>query len=456
MPSRDLKLHLLLICLPAVVLTGIGIVFLTRQSAAAAVREAEIRAIRAEQLAQAVRDRVLDEAPVATERETLLADLETGDGHRRPDGTFAWQVRTGLIRSHGLPTSVASNLAARAFLKDWTDGTPAAAKKPPLRGELVLPASPEPCHVFWARAGARDDRIFGTVFMGDPVASGFGTATIWPVALVLVVLLAGVLAAGAGLMARAAAKARRDDKTKTSFVSNVSHELKTPLAGIGLWIDLLRKGRIGTEDRRQHAYEVIAEENARMMRLVENLLDFSRIESGRTVLHMASVDAGALAVEVADVVRGSFAAHGLEVRTDGTCVARADGDAVRQILLNLLGNAVKYAAADGPVELMVSAANGMVRVAVADRGPGLSAEEQARVFDRFYRADDALDSKTGGLGLGLSISRALARGMGGDLVVATRPGGGCVFTLELPPIEQSNNQSAASCAIISRCERKGK
>lgn len=435
MLSRDLKLYLLLICLPAVALTALGLVFLARQSAAASAREAELRAARAEQVAQTVRDRVLDAAVPAPERETLLDDLETG--RRRPVGVFAWQVRKGLVRSRGLPDAVASNLAARTFLKDWTDGSRAATKKPPLRGELVLPGEPAPHHVFWARAGAAgEDPVFGAVFAGDPVAPGFGTATVWPVALVLAVLLAGVLVAGAGLMARAAAKARRDDETKTSFVSNVSHELKTPLAGIGLWIDLLRSGRIGADERRRHAYDVIAAENARMVRLVENLLDFSRLEAGRTVLHPASVDVGALAAEVAEVVRGDFAAHGLQVRAAGACTAWADADAVRQVLLNLLGNAAKYAAAGGPVEVAVAGADGVVRASVADRGPGLPAEARARVFDRFYRADDALDSKTGGLGLGLSISRALARGMDGDLSVAARPGGGCVFTLELPA-EQS-------------------
>ena len=450
MLSRDLKLYLLLICLPAVLLTGVGIAFLVRQSSVAAAREAEIRAVRAEQAAQAVLERVRDDASDTSERETLLADLEAGAGARRPDGVFVWQVRTGLVRSRGLPDAVASNLAARAFLKDWTDGSRAATKKPPLRGELVLAADPVPFHVFWARAGARDDRVFGAVFAGDPVAEGFGTATLWPVALVLVVLLAGVLVAGAGLMARAAAKARRDDETKTSFVSNVSHELKTPLAGIGLWIDLLRNGRIGTEDRRRHAYDVIAGENARMVRLVENLLDFSRLEAGRAVLHPASVDVAALAAEVAEVVRGDFAAHGLEVRAAGAAAAWADADAVRQILLNLLGNAAKYAAAGGPVEVEVAAADGAVRVSVADRGPGLSAEARARVFDRFYRADAALDSKTGGLGLGLSISRALARGMGGGLSVAARPGGGCVFALELPAgqSEQSPNRTISSSPLV--------
>ena len=247
----------------------------------------------------------------------------------------------------------------------------------------------------------------------------------------LALLLACVLVAGAWLMARAAAKARRDDETKTSFVSNASHELKTPLAGIGLWIDLLREGRLKTDAQRAHAYDVIAGENARMVRLVQNLLDFSRLEAGRGVFHFTEVDVDGLVAEVADVVRGGVAAHGLDLRPGGAGIARVDVDAVKQILVNLLGNAAKYAAAGGPVELATAAEGDGVRVTVSDRGPGLPPEARARVFERFYRADDALDAKTGGLGLGLSISQGLARGMGGDLSVAPRAGGGCVFTLQL-------------------------
>lgn len=436
MLSRDLKLYLLLICLPAVVLTALGLAFLVRQSVAASAREADLRAARAEQVAQAVRDHVEDDLSATSCRETLLADLEAGSGRRHPDGVFAWQPRAGVVRSRGLPDMVVSNLAARAFLKDWTDGSRAATKKPPLRGELVLPAERTAYHVFWARSRGGGDHVFGAVFAGDPVAAGLGTATVWPVALVLAVLLACVLVAGAWLMARAAAQARRDDETKTSFVSNVSHELKTPLAGIGIWIDLLRNGRLATEERRAHAYEVIADENARMVRLVQNLLDFSRLEAGRTRFHYEPVDMDVLVAEVAELVKGDFAAHGLACRTGGGCRALADADGAKQILVNLLGNAAKYAAASGPVDVETESADDVVRVSVLDRGPGLSAEARARVFERFYRADDALDSKTGGLGLGLSISLGLARGMGGGLSVAARAGGGCVFTLELPRFKE--------------------
>ena len=143
MLSRDLRLYLLLICLPAAVLTALGVAFLARQSAAAAAREAEIREARAQQVAQAVREQVLEDRDAPPAREVLLDGLEVGAG-RRPDGVFAWKPRTGLVRERGLPDTVASNLAARVYLKDWTDGSPAATKKPPLCGELVLPAEPAP------------------------------------------------------------------------------------------------------------------------------------------------------------------------------------------------------------------------------------------------------------------------------------------------------------------------
>lgn len=432
MLSRDLKLYLLLICLPAAVLTGLGIVFLARQSAAAAARADEVRQARAEQVSADVQDAVLDSGVDAAARPEALLALEAGEAGAHPRGAFEWAPRTGLVWHRGVPAPVVADLARRTFLKDWTDGSRASAKKPPKRGHFAWGEGPDAVSVFWARGPANDGRVLGVVFAGDPVASGPVGATLWPIALLLAVLLACVLVAGAWLMARAAAKARRDDETKTTFVSNASHELKTPLAGIGLWIDLLRKGRLRTDEQRAHAYDVIAGENARMVRLVQNLLDFSRLEAGRNVFRFSSVDVDELVAEVVDVMRGGFAAHGLDLRPGGAGCIRGDADAVKQILVNLLGNAAKYAAADGPVEIATAVEGGRVRVSVSDRGPGLSPAARARVFERFYRADDALDAKTGGLGLGLSISQGLARGMGGELSVAPRDGGGCVFTLELP------------------------
>lgn len=425
MMSRDLKLCFLLICLPAAVLTGLGLVSLRRQARASAAREEAMRNARIENLAAALQDLVNEAGKTAAR--ASLAGWTGGAGVRAPCGAFAWTPRgrlewTAGAGTNAFPQAVADRLAALSRWNEWT----AVGKKRARRG--LMPAGA--WTVLWGRV---DNAAWGVVFDGHPLADDGGDGPdAWLLGAILVVLLACVLLAGAGLMGRAAAKARRDDLRKTSFVSNVSHELKTPLVGIGLWADLLRGGRLRTEAQRAHAYEVVAAENARMLRLVENLLDFSRLEQGRRRYRIEAVDMGALAAGAVELVRGDFAAHGISVRAEGACHACADADAARQILVNLLGNAAKYAAARGPVEVVVSRTKeGTVRVAVADRGPGMSPEARRRAFERFYRADDALTAGTGGLGLGLSISRALARDLGGELAVAARAGGGCVFTLDL-------------------------
>ncbi len=426
--TRDLKLYFLLICLPAAILTGLGLLFLHRQSAAAAARENEMRRAQVENLAASLQDIVNESGRTGEVARAALCRWEGGAGVRNPVGAFVWTPKAHLVWSVGLregvpfPVDVGTRLGGLSRWNEWT----AVGKKRARRGLMEI----GPASVLWGRV---DQMAYGLVFDGHPLGEAAAHVDAWLVGGILVVLLACVLAAGAWLMGRAAVKARRDDETKTTFLSNCSHELKTPLAGIGIWIDLLRGGRLQDGAKRAHAYEVIARENARMVRLVENLLDFSRLEQGRRRFRLARVDLAALAADVVELVREDFPAHGVAVQAEGPCAAWADADAVKQILLNLLGNAAKYAAAGGRVEVVTEVVEGRPRLAVRDRGPGLSAEERAHVFDRFYRADDALSSRTGGLGLGLAISRALARDMEGTLSVAARPGGGCVFTLTLPP-----------------------
>lgn len=425
--THDLKLYALAICLPAIVLTIVGLAFLQRQSVSAQVRERQARVAFARQLQADVRE-ALDESSAATaERQKAL--FAVGADEVQPQGVFAWATHDGLVWTNGVPSTVASVLDERRYLKDWTDGSRAAAKRPPRHGLFTL--TNVAATVVWARSTTKgDERIYGAVFAGDPTDRG-GGVPFWPIACALVLLFAGVLGAGTLLLWRAAAKARRDDARKTTFVSNASHELKTPLAAINLWAEILTMKR-ATEQQREHAAHVILEENGRMIRLVENLLDFARLEEGRRRYVISEVDVGALAAETADLVRGDFAAHGLTVTTDTDCLALTDGDAVKQILVNLLGNAAKYAAEGGPVEVAVAKSETRVRVEVRDRGPGMTPAQMRRVFERFYQVNDSLAGKKSGLGLGLSIAQALARDLEGSLTVASREGGGTVFALELP------------------------
>ena len=447
MISRDLKLYFFLVCIPAVLLTGVGLVQLHkiaegRRAASVVAREGVIERIQTE-LREAFFDEEKPEEASSPEarRKALLEALAKTPGVAQPEGAFTWRVKgteVDVRSSPTVPTEVLNAIARLRTMGEW--GTvPKNRKKPPMAGVRLFDDHP----VVWVRDGKRNGCVCGVVFADDPVVPDILARALWPVGLALGVLLAGILSAGTILLVRAAAKARRDDRMKTTFLSNASHELKTPLAGIGLWTDLLKNGRLAP-DRAAHAYDIISAENARMVRLVENLLDFSRLEQGRRRYVYRDLDLAALAADTVDLVRGDFAAHGLTLTCAEAVVARADADATKQILVNLLGNAAKYAAADGPVEVAVSRDDACVRVAVLDRGPGLSAEARAHVFERFWRAETALTAETGGLGLGLSISQALAQDMDGRLTVAARAGGGCVFTLELPSAENFNQRKQES------------
>ena len=261
---------------------------------------------------------------------------------------------------------------------------------------------------------------------------------------VLLGLLLLAFVAGGFVLLRAARRERLDSLRKTDFVSNVSHELRTPLTSIRMFSELLAEDRIPDPARRRRALGTVAAESARLSRLVESVLDFSRLERNRRRYDLRPVDLAALLEEMRDAQctvqngEGSPTTRHSSFVTrhcDGEAgaVALADRDAVRQIVLNLLDNAAKYAAAGGPPELAVrDAGNGAVALAVADRGPGVPPRAAKRIFDRFYRADDATTAETRGSGLGLSIARRLARGMGGDLAYRPREGGGAVFELTLP------------------------
>ena len=247
---------------------------------------------------------------------------------------------------------------------------------------------------------------------------------------VLLFLLFGSLVAGGVVLLRAARKARHDAIVKTDFISNLSHEFKTPLTTISLCAELAQENELDNEERHRAA-GAIRREVTRLQRMVQNVLDYGRLESGRRVYSADAFDLAGLVREMADFMKGRFVNAPLV--EDGECAVFADRDAVDQILLNLFDNACKYAG-EAPVEISFGAGRSAGRraVHVADRGPGLTAEQRRHVFDRFWRADDSTTSSTGGNGLGLCIARGLARGMGGDLNVEAREGGGCVCTRELP------------------------
>jgi signal transduction histidine kinase len=226
-----------------------------------------------------------------------------------------------------------------------------------------------------------------------------------------------------------------DAQQKTSFVSNVSHELKTPLTTIRMYTELLHQDRIKDPEKKKNYLQVILTESERLTRLVNNVLDFSRLEQGRKKYHLEELDLSAFIREWLDRLRPRILAAGLKIEEylpAEALLTRFDRDAMEQVILNLMDNAVKYAADGAEIRIELDRIPGYCRLRIMDRGPGVPAAHRSRIFEKFHRVDDSLTAKQPGSGLGLSIARGLMRGSGGDLLYEPREGGGSVFIALIP------------------------
>ena len=228
---------------------------------------------------------------------------------------------------------------------------------------------------------------------------------------------------------------RAVEQMKTDFVSTVSHELRTPLAAIyGAAMTLRRRDLLVEESQRERLLEVVSSEADRLARIVNDILWASRLESGRMSIAIERCDAGAIATEVMDVLR-SRAPEDVEVavkKARGLPPVAADPDKLRQILTNLIDNAIKYSPDGGRVEVEIGRSGGRVRFRVTDQGLGIPPAEQDRIFEKFFRLDPNLTRGVGGTGLGLYISRELVTRMNGRIWVDSDGRSGSSFFLELP------------------------
>jgi two-component system OmpR family sensor kinase len=218
------------------------------------------------------------------------------------------------------------------------------------------------------------------------------------------------------------------------FVADASHELRTPLTSIRGYAELLRKGAFEDEDGRRNATERIEHEAARMSVLVDDLLLLARLDQGRP-LERFPVDVAEVVSDAADAARAVDPQRPISLDSRGIVFVEGDAVRLRQIVDNLLHNASVHTPAGTPVHLIVRREKGLVVIEVADEGPGLTAEVKARVFDRFYRGNEARTG--GGAGLGLSIVAALATAHGGRALVDSEPGRGTTFRVELPALDRS-------------------
>ena len=228
---------------------------------------------------------------------------------------------------------------------------------------------------------------------------------------------------------------RRVDEMKADFLATASHELRTPVAAVyGAAMTLMRKDYIVGDEARTRLLEIIASESDRLTRIVDDVLWASRVDSGRLTLALDQFDAAQIAAGIVAAARAHLPPNvtiSFDPPKELPAVA-GDPDKVRQVLANLLENAVKYSPDGGQVELRIAEQEGRMRFSVRDHGLGIPPAEQARVFEKFYRLDPQLTRGVGGTGLGLYICRELIRRMGGRIWVASGEGPGSTFFFDLP------------------------
>jgi two-component system phosphate regulon sensor histidine kinase PhoR len=253
--------------------------------------------------------------------------------------------------------------------------------------------------------------------------------------LVLIGSALAVIVAGLVILLVGLRRERRANELKSEFISNVSHELKTPLSIISMFGEMLAMGRTRSPGQATEYAEIIWKESVRLARLIDNVLDFAKIERGADAYEFAEGDVGGVVLRAVELASRSLQGAQMEVATEitpGLPELSLDSNALTLAVLNLIDNAVKYAVAGKRIEVGARPEQGRVEIWVRDFGPGIAVEEQERIFERFYRARDVRLKPIRGSGIGLALVKRIAEAHGGDVTAASEPGHGATFRLWIP------------------------
>jgi two-component system, OmpR family, phosphate regulon sensor histidine kinase PhoR len=252
--------------------------------------------------------------------------------------------------------------------------------------------------------------------------------------LLLVIFIVAIVLGGSLLMWQAHSNLK-DARQKTSFVSSVSHELKTPLTSIRMYAELLAAERIKTQKKKKQYLKVIVTESQRLTRLVNNVLDFSRLEQGRKNYHLEKLDMTVFLYETMKAQSLRIKKAGVLLKEDipdENIIVETDRDALEQVILNLLDNSIKYASEGKEFTIVLKVRKEYCELQFSDKGPGVPSAHRDNIFKKFHRVDNSMTTRKPGSGLGLSISRRLLRGLGGDLLYRPCEGGGSCFIVLIP------------------------
>jgi signal transduction histidine kinase len=252
---------------------------------------------------------------------------------------------------------------------------------------------------------------------------------------IVLAALSMVMIGGVWLTYRNVSREMTLSRLKSDFVANVSHELRTPLALIRLYAETLELGRLTAKEKYHEYFRIIREESERLTALINNILDFSRIEAGRKEYEFQETNLAELVHSTLDSYRFQIQQNGFafeeNISSDIPPVI-VDREAIARSLLNLVNNALKYSKEQKYIGVSLYRSNSSVNLEVRDRGIGISANEQEKIFEKFYRCGDPLVHNVKGSGLGLSLVRHIARAHGGDVLVESAPEKGSKFTIALP------------------------
>ena len=253
--------------------------------------------------------------------------------------------------------------------------------------------------------------------------------------LFLIILSMSLILFSLGVISVAGRRERQLRKLKEDFISNVSHELKTPLSLIRMFSEILVTGRIKSENARQEYYAIIYSESDRMGRLVNNLLDFASLEKDKKRKYFEKTRIPALIGKGLEAYRYDLQKAGFQLLSDidpSIPEVMADPNAISMAFFNLLDNSMKYSGEQKEISIRVKQLNDRICISVTDKGLGIPAGEQQKIFDKFYRGSNAQVKNTRGSGIGLAITKQVAEMHGGEVLVKSEPGKGSTFTLTIP------------------------
>ncbi len=222
---------------------------------------------------------------------------------------------------------------------------------------------------------------------------------------------------------------------KSDFVSNVSHELRTPLALIRMYVETLELNRVRTEEKRKSYYEIIRTEAERLTRLIDNILTFSKIEAGKKEFRKVPMKVGNVVEQVMELYHHTLAREQFEVNVDiedDLPEVLGDEEALKEALINLVDNAIKYSQEERVLNVSARAVVQGVALSVEDKGMGIRQADHGQVFEKFFRVTSGDVHDTKGTGLGLSLVRHIVEAHGGVIDLTSRPGQGSRFTIQLP------------------------